>query len=158
MKEIWKKTKYKNYSVSNTGRVRNDNTNKILKNQINLYGYTTILLYDNGIPKQYQIHRLVLETFRPVKNMQKLQVNHINWNRTDNNIENLEWVTSSKNCNRKKPKEKFYNSIGCYDSLGNHFNSYREAGRFHNISGNTVKNDCLNKTKKALKNRITFHF
>ena len=49
---------------------------------------------------------------------------------------------------RKALKEKFYNSKGCYDSKGNYFNSYREAGRYYGISANTVKRDCLGLTTR----------
>lgn len=145
--EVWKKTKFKNYSVSNTGKIRNDNTKKVLKNQINSSGYESILLYEDGKIKHYQVHRLVLETFKPIKNMDKLQVNHINYKRDDNIITNLEWVTNSQNCNRKKQKKQYYNSIKCKDNHGNIFNSYREAGKFWGISPNTVKRDVLRITK-----------
>ena len=41
-----------------------------------------------------------------------------------------------------------YNQVvNCKDNLGNTFNSYREAARFYNLAANTVKNDCLGKTK-----------
>ena len=145
--EEWKQIKNLHYSISNWGNVRNDNTGKQLKPQKNVYGYMVILLYNNGKPKHYQLQRLVLETFKPVKNMKNLQVNHIDYNRSNNNLNNLEWVTPSENCLKKLPKTKFYNSKGCFDNFGNYFNSYREAGRYYGISANTVKNDCLRNNK-----------
>lgn len=161
--EKWKQIKNLHYSISNLGNVRNDNTGKQLKPQKNIYGYMVILLYDNGSPLYCQIHRLVLEAFKPVENMQNLQVNHIDNNRSNNNLNNLEWVTPSENCLKKAPKQKFYNSKGCYDNKGNYFNSFREAGRYYNISANTVKNDCLGITKhtgtfQGQKRSVTFHF
>ena len=150
--EIWKQIKKLHYSISNLGNVRNDITGKQLKPQKNIYGYMVILLYNNGKPSNFQIHRLVMEAFKPIENMEKLQVNHINCNRSNNNINNLEWVTPSENCLKKASKEKFYNSKGCYDNFGNYFNSFREAGRYYGISANTVKNDCLrnNKTNRNI--------
>lgn len=150
--EKWKQIKKLHYSISNLGNVRNDKTNHILKPQKNIYGYNVILLYDNGKPLHCQIHRLVLEAFNPVENIENLQVNHIDCNRSNNNLNNLEWTTPSENCLKKASKQKFYNSKGCYDNFGNYFNSYREAGRYYNISANTVKNDCLrnNKTPRNL--------
>lgn len=142
---------------------------EILKAQKSIYGYMRINLYKRyeyrkTIVKSFSIHRLVLENFNPVKNMNKLQVNHIDCNRSNNALVNLEWTTPAENCNRKKKKEKFYNSIGCYDELGNYFNSYREAGAFYDISPNTIKRDCLGKTQKIEANyknrktkRMTFH-
>lgn len=147
MKEIWKKVNDFNYSVSNLGRVKNLKSNQILKPQKNLYGYEILLLYKNGKPKMFQVHRLVLMTFNPIENQEKLQVNHIDHNRQNNKLSNLEWVTAKENCKNRKLK-KYYNSKGCYDNFGNYFSSYREAGRFYNISANTVKNDCLRKNKK----------
>lgn len=49
---------------------------KIKKQQIDKHGYATILLYKNGLYKKYFIHRLVLSTFSPCENMNKLHVNH----------------------------------------------------------------------------------
>lgn len=164
MKEIWKKIEgFENYQISNFGNVKNKN-NKILKPQKNIYGYMTILLYNHSKVKNYRIHRLVLENFNPIEGMETLQVNHINQKRDDNRLENLEWCTPKENCNRKSSKDIFYNSIGCYDELGNYFNSYREAGKFYKISPNTVKRDCLgitkrveNKYEKRNSTRMTFH-
>jgi DNA-binding CsgD family transcriptional regulator len=51
-----------------------------------------------------------------------------------------------------------YNSIKVKDNQGNTFNSYREAGRYWNISVNTVKNDVLKRTKKGknFKRKVLF--
>lgn len=170
MKEIWLTIEnFENYKISNLGRIKNKN-NKILKPQKNPDGYLSIILYKTNkykktIIKNFRIHRLVLIAFRPVENMKKLQVNHIDHNRQNNNLNNLEWTTAKENCNRRKQKKIFYNSIGCYDELGNYFHSYREAGRFYKISPHTVKNDCLgitkrveNKYQKRTEKRMTFHF
>ena len=51
----------------------------------------------NGNRHRFSIHRLVMENFKPVKNMENLQVNHIDGNKQNNNISNLEWVTCKEN-------------------------------------------------------------
>ena len=161
MKEIWKPIKdFENYQISNKGNIKSIK-NGLLKPQINIHGYKEILLYKkqslgHTIVKGFRIHRLVLQTFEPVANMEKLQVNHIDNDRSNNNIDNLEWVTPKQNCNRKKQKDFYYNSTSCHDKLGNIFYSYREAAKYYNISPNTVKRDCLGLTKRAT-NRMTFH-
>lgn len=156
VEEIWKNLNIQGlekYQVSNYGRIRNENTSQLLKPQKNIYGYMSIVLYKNlkykkAKPCSFRIHRLVLQAFNPVENMEKLEVNHIDCNRSNNILNNLEWVTCSENCQRKALKESYYNSKGCYDDKGNYFNSYREAGRFYNISPNTVKRDCLGLTTR----------
>ena len=85
---------YNNYSISNLGNVRNDKTGRILKPYIKPSGYKQVQLGRKTIP-QY-IHRLVAIAFIPnIEN--KPQVNHINGNKGDNRVENLEWVTASEN-------------------------------------------------------------
>ena len=85
---------YNNYSISNLGNVRNDKTDRILKSYIKPSGYKQVQLGRKTIP-QY-IHRLVAIAFIPnIEN--KPQVNHINGNKGDNRVENLEWVTASEN-------------------------------------------------------------
>lgn len=107
MKEIWKDIKgYERlYQISNYGRVKslvfNNNIckkkrEKILSPTDNGKGYLIIGLRKNGKRKNYYIHRLVAEHF--LKNDKNLkEVNHINFNKKNNSVENLEWVTKEKN-------------------------------------------------------------
>ena len=93
--EIWKKvTGFENYSVSNKGRVRNDLTNKILKDRI-CNNYYRVALYKDCKQFNFFIHRLVLTEF--VGKSNELVCNHKNGIKTDNRVENLEWVTIKEN-------------------------------------------------------------
>ena len=89
---------FPNYSVSDRGNVKNNNTNKVVKTW-NLRGYKTINLYipnSKGKYKKCQIHRLVASAFIPNPNNYP-QVNHKDENKSNNNVENLEWCTSEYN-------------------------------------------------------------
>jgi len=99
--EIWKRIKYfPEYEVSNFGRVKSfkrDIINgKIRKFYIDIYGYKTITLIKNSKLKTFTIHRLVIQAFKSNPE-NKSQINHIDGNKLNNKIENLEWCTCSEN-------------------------------------------------------------
>jgi hypothetical protein len=81
------------YLISNLGRVKN-NKDLILKPNIDKNGYHLIHLHYKGVRKVKKIHRLVLEYFLYPCN---LDVNHINGNKQDNKLSNLEYCTKSEN-------------------------------------------------------------
>ena len=85
-----------NYSVSNKGNIKNNKTNKILKQAINRDGYNKLCLSMNGKKKTIDIHRLVAMAFIPNPE-NKPCVDHVNNIKTDNNVNNLRWVTNSEN-------------------------------------------------------------
>lgn len=90
----------KNYEVSNKGRVRNIITGTVLKLSIDRYGYQKITIFKNdGTPYYATAHRLVAIAWIPNDNVFKNQVNHIDGNKLNNCVENLEWVTVGENIN-----------------------------------------------------------
>ncbi len=102
--ENWKKIQgFENYSVSDMGRVRRDTpgtatkVGKILNLTKNGHGYFKVCLVKIDRKRQVtKIHRLVAEHFLD-EIEGKTCVNHIDGNRENNNVENLEWVTPSEN-------------------------------------------------------------
>jgi|LGOV01.1.fsa_nt_gb hypothetical protein len=96
MIEIWKDIKdYEGlYQVSNMGRI--SNFKHIMKLSIDTGGYPKVKLCNKTKHITHIVHRLVAITFIP-NQLNKSQVNHIDGNKLNNRITNLEWVTQSEN-------------------------------------------------------------
>lgn len=94
-KEIWKDVVgYEGlYQVSNLGYVKRKN--RILKHTYREH-YKAVILCKNGKTKTFQVHRLVALAFIPNTNNLP-QINHIDGNKLNNKVSNLEWVTPSEN-------------------------------------------------------------
>lgn len=108
MEEKWKQiANFENYYVSNKGKVieknyksrkKLSNITKEVKNYVKENGYLQVNLYSKKEKKSYKkyLHRLVAEAFIPNPNDYPC-VNHLDGNKTNNNINNLEWCTYSQN-------------------------------------------------------------
>lgn len=141
---MWKNTKYEGYQVNILGEIRSVDRQIIrsdtlravnikgclLKQNKDKYGYLQISLSVNGIKITTRVHRIVANTFIPNPNNLR-EVNHIDGNKSNNKIENLEWVTSSENQKHaiklglKQPKTgnescKFTGPVEVYDKNGNY--------------------------------------
>lgn len=86
------------YSVSDDGKVFSHISNRELKAKIDRYGYEAVTLFKDGKRHCVTVHRLVAKAFVP-NPLSKRCVNHINEVKTDNRVENLEWVTVKENDN-----------------------------------------------------------
>ena len=107
------------YKISDRGRVLSlansrsyykKRKNIILKPRLDRYGYFIAILYKNKKPYWRTVHRLVMDTFI-LNTLGKPQINHIDGNRRNNQVINLEWCTGSEN------KQHSYN-IGISDAKG----------------------------------------
>ena len=112
MQEIWKAVRgYEGfYQVSNEGRIRGVDRivrskgsgtrqyyGQILSTPVASNGYNIVTLYNNtGKRISASVHRIILDAFQP-NNDPNLECNHINGNKNDNRLKNLEWVTHSEN-------------------------------------------------------------
>lgn len=175
--EIWKDIpNYEGYyQVSNMGRVKSLNRVIVMKNGVSRKtkglilkqkyeertGYLIATLYKKHKRKDVLVHRLVAQTFI-VNSENKRQVNHINEDKTDNRVENLEWMTAKENSNHGTRNERIKNTqikngyikkmsqpILQYDLEGNlikEWESAREAGR-NGFDRSSIAKCCKGKQK-----------
>ena len=108
MKERFKDIKGydRDYQVSNLGRVKSlkFGKEKILKICIGSNGYLLVRLCKNGKTNTSYIHRLVAETFLQKPRGWDIVVDHINNDRLDNRLDNIQWITHRENCSKDKNK------------------------------------------------------
>ena len=148
---MYKKIKnYENYLIYDNGDIFNLNTKKILNGSIGENGYKYYRLSKNGKKKMFYAHRLVAEHF--IDNPKNLPiVNHIDGNKLNNNINNLEWISYSNNTKHfhkiiKKIKhnqkqEKYINDLPNEQwvlARGNNNYEASSCGRIHNLKTNNI--------------------
>lgn len=89
------------YYVTDDGRIWSEKSHKYMTMRPDKDGYLKVALISSEIPEgkrhRYSVHRLILENFNPVPDMEKLQVNHKDGDKTNNKLENLEWMTCQEN-------------------------------------------------------------
>lgn len=114
MTEVWKDIEgwEGKYQVSNYGNVKSVHRKinykfkgtpktrimheKIIKKAVNKFGYEYVNFTDNYKAKKYKVHRLVAQAFIP-NPLNKKTVNHIDGNKLNNCVDNLEWATYIEN-------------------------------------------------------------
>jgi len=155
--EVWKNIKgYEGlYQVSNTGNVKNVKTGTVLKQSYTSKKYKCCCLRNSGKQTVKVTHRLVAEVFIP--NPDRLpQVNHIDEDKCNNNVENLEWCTNDYNAHYgnkiircAKSHEK---SVIQYDLNGNIIRSWesiKSAADGLNICASHITECCKGKLNKT---------
>ena len=146
---------FENYEVSNLGKVRNIKSGRIIKPQLNRNGYLMHLLYENNKQKHLYLHRIIAIAFidNPEK---KPQVNHIDENKLNNDLSNLEWCTVRENLihgsRTKRVAEKLSKKViqlDLNDNVLNEFESMKQAERETGVLVGNISSCCNGKTKSA---------
>lgn len=169
MQEEWRYVKgYEGmYLVSNFGNVksldrpisckgRKDKlriiSGKMKKPTLNDKGYLKVTLFKNGHGKTREIQRIVAETFIP-NPMNKPQVNHIDGNKTNNCVDNLEWATSHENMwHSANVLKNALKAVDQYDLKGNYIATYEsaiDAARKNHIKPCSISNVIYGRRNKA---------
>lgn len=167
--EIWKETSIPGYFVSNLGGFRG-RSGKPIKQQIHKNGYYVYAMRPEGrkgICKCVKIHRLIAEAFIPNPE-NKPFINHIDGNKLNNNVNNLEWCTNQENvihaykmglCKIKRGEDNHWSKLTNeqaewirkhYIPRDKQFGS-RALGRKFNISHQQILDIVNNKSYKNIK-------
>ena len=97
--ERWRPVKdFSTYEVSDEGRVRNVKTGRVMKTSNSNYGYEQVCLRKNKQQHTKKVHRLVADAFYEGDH-EGLDVNHIDGDKLNNNLSNLEFCTRKENIN-----------------------------------------------------------
>lgn len=124
------------YECDTKGNVYNKKGDKPLKYSLNHSGYCIVNLYDHNMLKGFAVHTLIAITFIPNPE-NKTQVNHIDGDKTNNNVDNLEWVT---------PLENVHHAIEIlgYNKMGSNNPRHREIFGYDKITGELKYHfDCM---------------
>lgn len=87
---------FPNYEINREGVIRNKTTKHYKKITVGRDGYPKVELYNKGVRKHFKLHRLLAIIFIPNPE-NKREVNHIDMNKMNYSLDNLEWVTPSEN-------------------------------------------------------------
>ncbi len=130
------------YQVSDDGQVRNSK-GIILKPEVNKKGYLRVNLFKEGKKKKYRIHRLVAMAFIP--NPDNLpQINHIDEDKSNNCLTNLEWCDCKYNNNygthTERMAKKHSKPVRQFDLQGNLIKEYPSLTELHKLTGFNMGN------------------
>lgn len=140
------------YWIYENGQIWSNSKKDFKKLTITPNGYLKVCLYKNNNQYNFLVHRLVAETFIPNPE-NKPCINHIDLDKTNNNVNNLEWVTYKENNNHADHNRKMglgheksvikidknnKNKIKEYDSI-------RKASLDNNIKETNISAVCLRK-------------
>lgn len=146
---------FEKYEVSNLGKVRNTKSGKIIKPYLNKSGYLRVGLYEHNKRKNLFLHRIVATAF--IDNPEgKPCVNHIDENKANNDLSNLEWCTVKENIihgtRTKRIAEKLFKKViqlDLNDNILNEFESMVQAEQETGVSISNISSCCAGRRKSS---------
>lgn len=162
-KTEWREVKeYSNYEVNQLGEIRHKKRQKILKPRDNNGGYQYVNFKINGKNTNFAVHRIVANAFIPNPNGYT-EVNHKDYNKKNNCVDNLEWVSSSQNKQHsylkqenKKSRGKAVNQYTKEGIFLKTFDSVSDAAKELGCCVAAISNCCLGRTKTSQGFRWSF--
>jgi hypothetical protein len=147
----WKIIKdYPDYKISNYGDIFSIKTNKLLKLRLDYHKYYSIKL-NNGIKKEFKVHRLVYDAFKGLTDSNKV-IDHIDRNPSNNYIDNLREVTKSENSYNREFTKMTCNKIYQYSLIGELvkvWDSNEEIRKDSAFKSSNISDCCLGKIDSA---------
>lgn len=169
MQEVFKTIKgFPDYQVSNHGRVVSNKYGKVRELALRCSGpgYAQVIFSHNGKPKAFTVHQLVMEYFYPKKRKGKC-VNHIDGNKLNNRIDNLESCTQLHNVTEairiglRRPMGEYTKQprrIIITDESDVEYNvdSLRMAAKFLGVTTQAIYNGCTGRQKTVKGVRVKY--
>lgn len=140
------------YAITKTGKVWTHINKKFLIPKKTEMNCIQVQLYKNNKKEYCNVHRLVMITWNPHLSSEQLQVNHLDEDRTNNNLDNLEWCTSTYNINygtrNKRVADKLKKQVRCIET-GQIFESQNAVAEFLGQKSVSNISNCLSGKQKT---------
>ena len=159
---MWQVIKdFENYSVSTLGEIRNNKTGRILTPSPGAGGYLRVNLRKDKTSYPRYVHRLVAEAFLEGEG----EVNHLDGNRANNTVENLEWTSHQENVqysfdvlDREPARGKVGVRAEYVDGTIKEFSTIKECAQYYNIDPGTIRDYVNHRLTKHRQIQANFYY
>ena len=158
---MWKQIKdIPKLEINEKGEVRNSRTKKIRAQYYTPAGYAQIRVKENYQEKFYYVHRLVYQAFNGDIPSDK-EINHIDGNKKNNNLNNLEAVTHQENCAHRSTLENHSTrkvEVRYLNGEVKQFNSRKECANYYEVDESTIRDYMKSSCSSRRKIQAEFYY